>query len=891
MKSSNAAGFTKFDGYFFLALFYIFLGAIANYQFAFGQERVGKIDKPSIKTAGVCPPFYLLDENGQVINPFTDTNASLPYSPKKTCGACHDYDKITKGYHFTQGAGENPTVKQSERCQWVTTPGNYGGSWCSPAPLYRYLSSKNNSSPRMMDMTSFSFITAGCGKCHPGGGSMEYDRDGRRYDLWMADHGSSLIPGGDNRFDGDYYQAQWSQTGVLEADCLMCHLPEYSFNARNKQLKSLNFRWAPTAAAGFGEVKGAVGKGDAVKVIYEQAKFNPDGTISPHIVREARNEACLACHAKPGWKKRGANFRSRTDVHLRAGMKCIDCHPAGSKAVDDRIKGKEVHQFGKGDDPGGQIRNDLDNTCRDCIDCHNTGYLGAPIARHRWLPPLHLNRIACQTCHIPERAVKSALVQAGDVFNPGTKIPTKGKHLWTFYGPDMKYWNHYGDLEMMGYDDKPTDSFKPVLSRYKGKIFPVNRVHSIWPALELEGKTGLMQPRMSEIYKMWTDHHKDPAKYTELGKIKDDNQDGIPEINRPEEIDALISAVTAMLKSTGYPMDGKKVVWVINDRVYSSGRDSRSIEKQDWEASPYANVHKYNHDVYPARSAMGIKTCMECHGFRSHFFFASVLKYPFDENAKPITEPQYNILGIGKSAALLGAFRESVLKLFAPWVLIFTLVVLLLHFTLYGRTGKPPEELSSSDKEIPFLRFRAGERMSHFLIMVSFLILGITGIFFLMGRNDPLGPWARQFHGWTGLIFLLGFIFIIVNWLKDMKFQPGDRNWLRALGGYFGKPGKLPAGKFNAGQKIFFRLTAALVFLLAVTGISIILLKPNEAVNLSLFYTIHDLAAVILLPFIMVHLYLGIICNPRTIWCIFGGYVNKTWLLEHHPDLKLTEDD
>jgi hypothetical protein len=176
--------------------------------------------------------------------------------------------------------------------------------------------------------------------------------------------------------------------------------------------------------------------------------FDKDGTLSPNIVREPRDKACLFCHAKPGWKKRGANFRSRTDVHIQAGLKCVDCHPAGSKAIDERIKGKEIHQFGKGDDPGGHLRNDLDNTARDCDDCHSNGYLGAPVAKHSWLPPLHLDYIACQTCHIPERTVKAAQFQAGDVFNPGTKIPTKGKHLWTFYGPDMQYWNHYGDLEM-----------------------------------------------------------------------------------------------------------------------------------------------------------------------------------------------------------------------------------------------------------------------------------------------------------------------------------------------------------------------------------------------------------------------------------------------------------
>jgi hypothetical protein len=30
-------------------------------------------------------------------------DSKMPYSPKKTCGACHDYDRITNGYHFQQG--------------------------------------------------------------------------------------------------------------------------------------------------------------------------------------------------------------------------------------------------------------------------------------------------------------------------------------------------------------------------------------------------------------------------------------------------------------------------------------------------------------------------------------------------------------------------------------------------------------------------------------------------------------------------------------------------------------------------------------------------------------------------------------------------------------------
>jgi len=29
--------------------------------------------------------------------------SKIPYSPKKTCGDCHDYFRITDGYHFQQG--------------------------------------------------------------------------------------------------------------------------------------------------------------------------------------------------------------------------------------------------------------------------------------------------------------------------------------------------------------------------------------------------------------------------------------------------------------------------------------------------------------------------------------------------------------------------------------------------------------------------------------------------------------------------------------------------------------------------------------------------------------------------------------------------------------------
>jgi nitrate/TMAO reductase-like tetraheme cytochrome c subunit len=639
------------------------------------------LSRELITQSGVCPPFYLYDEEGSLINPAGNINADKPYSPKQTCGKCHDYAKITQGFHFQQGKDEKATGSFADRYQWVSTPGNYGGNWCSPAPLYNYLSKKSNSSAKEMDMTSFTFITNGCGTCHPGGGSLEYDREGFRYDQHMDSLGYTA--GGINNFDGDYYMAHWNRSGVIEADCNMCHLPEYDYKGRNAQLANFNFRWLATAGSGLAKVEGSVKDTIDVKVTYDLTKFSPDGKVSMHLVREPRNETCLNCHSKPQWKKRGASFTEYTDVHIAKGMKCVDCHVAGSMAADSRIRGKEVHQFGKGDDPSGNVRNDLDNTMRTCTDCHLTGYLNAPIAKHKWLPDLHLDKLACQTCHIPERKVKSALVQVSDVYNPGTKISPPAKYVWTFYDANMNYWNHYGELTMFTAKDQPSDPFVPEYAKYKDQIFPVNAVHSAWPGIYTEGKPGLDQPKMKDIFGMWMAHRKDKSKYPELSKITDNNSDTIPEVNTSEEIDAFITSVSACLSDLGYDLNGKKVVWVNNDRMYLNGSDYKMLDKETFESSPYASVYKYSHDVFPAKAGLGAKGCTDCHSFSSDIFYAQTVKYPFGDNGKPVYEPQYKKLGIGAFFVWLSAVREQWIKTIEYPVIFFLLIVILLSIVFY----------------------------------------------------------------------------------------------------------------------------------------------------------------------------------------------------------------
>jgi hypothetical protein len=637
----------------------------------------GDIEEPK----GVCPPFYLKDEEGKVINTVENINADKPYSPKQTCSGkdCHNYEKIVEGFHFMQGKGEKLPEVFKKRYNWVLSPGNYGGTWCSPAPLYKQLAPKKNENPRMIDMTSFDFITSTCGYCHPGGGPLEYDREGNRYDKYMKEKG--MVSGGENGFDGDYYKARWIETGVLEADCLLCHLPEYNFKERNKQIDNLNFKWAATAGSGFGKVEGSIKENIPVKVTYDLSKFDKDGTVLPHIVLEPRNSTCLACHSKPGWKKRGASFSPRTDVHIRAGLKCVDCHPAGSMAQDKRVKGKEVHQIGKGDDPSGNVRNDLDNTCLDCSFCHSNGYLGAPIAKHKDIPIHHFDKISCQGCHIPIRFVKSAQVQVSDVYNKAPKISPPPKRIWTFYDQNLKWWNHYGELNMFTKEDQPLNPYTPVLFKYKGKIYPGNRVHSAWIGYFEEGKEGLNQFFMKDIYNMWQKYFENNSNYPLLSKIKDDTGDGIPEVNSGDEIEAIINSVKKYLEDTNFDLKGKKVVWVSDDLVYFSKDEFKKIEKFDWEASPYASVYKFSHDVSPAKAALGSKGCSDCHSKTSNFFNAKVLKYPFDKEGKPVFINQAEILGYTKIPKGKRPFTIFI-SYFFKYLTIIVMAGLIIHIIL-----------------------------------------------------------------------------------------------------------------------------------------------------------------------------------------------------------------
>jgi hypothetical protein len=359
-----------------------------------------------------------------------------------------------------------------------------------------------------------------------------------------------------------------------------------------------------------------------------------------------------------------------------------------------------------------------------------------------------MEKLACQTCHISTRAVKSALVQASDVYNPAPRITPPSKHIWAFYDQDMAFWNHYGELELFTVQDEPTNITRPTLIRYKGKVYPANRVHSAWIGFEEQGKPGLNQLFMKDFFQMWTQHRPDPKNtYPELAKITDDNKDGVMEVNRPEEIDALLTATKAYLAATSFPLENRRLVWVSDSKAFYSSREVKELPREEHEATAYASVYKFSHDVAPAKAALGSGGCTDCHRSGSRFFQGAVLDAAFTgDDARPRWIPNHQILGVSSVWVRLGAFREASLK---PIVYGLGAIVLMLLAGLGLRR---------------LLIARVGLRPEHgALISAAASGVGVLGVLILAASPDWLGYiLIRRFtldanHAWFSLgCFVIG---------------------------------------------------------------------------------------------------------------------------------------
>ncbi|QNB44929.1 formate dehydrogenase subunit gamma [Thermanaerosceptrum fracticalcis] len=205
------------------------------------------------------------------------------------------------------------------------------------------------------------------------------------------------------------------------------------------------------------------------------------------------------------------------------------------------------------------------------------------------------------------------------------------------------------------------------------------------------------------------------------------------------------------------------------------------------------------------------------------------------------------------------------------------------HYFIIGPHGK---KLAKLPPEI--IRMTLLERFAHFFRMVSCVLLALTGIAFATFKVNNLGlsyQWALKFHIALGIIFTVSSIISIVMYFKASLFKKYDLEWFKYMGGYLTKKEMhLPAGKLNAGQKVFFWLSATLSIFIIVSGY-ILVFPQNYHINIAMVAAlIHGLSALILFAAVLGHAYLGTAANPGTFQVLLHGKVAREWAKAHHPE-------
>jgi formate dehydrogenase subunit gamma len=189
-------------------------------------------------------------------------------------------------------------------------------------------------------------------------------------------------------------------------------------------------------------------------------------------------------------------------------------------------------------------------------------------------------------------------------------------------------------------------------------------------------------------------------------------------------------------------------------------------------------------------------------------------------------------------------------------------------------------------------RYSDGERMTHWVVAICFVLAGLSGLaffhpsMFFFTNLFGGGPWTRILHPFIGLVMFVGFMAMAMHHWRDNVASEGDKEWRsKARDLLMGRhPQMPPAGKFNAGQKtLFWVLLWSLVLLLA-SGVAIWRPWVAPALPIELLRAavlLHAVSALVLIVAVIGHVYMAI-WTKGSIRGMTRGTVSESWAKLHH---------
>jgi len=216
----------------------------------------------------------------------------------------------------------------------------------------------------------------------------------------------------------------------------------------------------------------------------------------------------------------------------------------------------------------------------------------------------------------------------------------------------------------------------------------------------------------------------------------------------------------------------------------------------------------------------------------------------------------------------------------------------LLLFGFYVAHG--PARLEHPPSGQRMQRFDLWDRVVHWATAISFLVLAGTGLVILFGKL-VLMPWmghevfswlaivSKYLHNFVGPLFIICSLIMFATFVRRNFFERNDWLWLRKAGGLLSRQ-EIPAGYFNAGEKLWFWLgVGALGLVMSITGLVLDFVDLGQTrYVLQLADYLHLAGASFYIAGALGHIFLGTVGTPGTYEGMRDGAVDEEWARSHH---------
>ena len=251
----------------------------------------------------------------------------------------------------------------------------------------------------------------------------------------------------------------------------------------------------------------------------------------------------------------------------------------------------------------------------------------------------------------------------------------------------------------------------------------------------------------------------------------------------------------------------------------------------------------------------------------------------------------------------------AALPAYGLWGLAGTIVLLVLFGLLRGRV-----RIEAGWGGWNIARFGWVERLVHWLLALSFIVLAATELIALSGaRILPalIGPdaytvvrlWSRTMHNQAAFPFMLALALAFLLWLRHSLPHWRDAIWLAMGGGLLVRRWHPAAWKFNAGQKMFYWAVVLGGLVLSLTGLALVfteaapLSRPIALLNalglrlptnltaageMAQALAWHVASALTLTCLVIIHVYLRTYGVQGASAAMGTGTVDVNWARQHH---------